>query len=33
MGKQRPDLFQVILGVWVVIGLLVLAAVVAHSSP
>ena len=33
MGKQRPDLFQIILGIWVVIGLLVLAVVVTHSSP
>ena len=33
MGKQRPDLFQVILAIWVVIGLLVLALVVANSSP
>ncbi len=33
MGKQRPDLFQVILGIWVVVGLLVLAVVITHSSP
>ncbi len=32
MGK-RPDLFQVILGIWVIVGLLVLAVVVVHSLP
>ncbi len=33
MGKGRPDLFQVFLGMWVIVGLLVLAIVVAHSLP
>ncbi len=33
MGKPRPDLFQIILGIWVIVGLVVLAAVVAHSMP
>jgi len=33
MGKQRPDLFQIVLGIWVVIGLVLLAVVVAHSLP
>jgi hypothetical protein len=33
MGKQRPDLFQIVLGVWVVVGLVVLVVVVAHSLP
>ncbi len=33
MGRQRPDLFQVVLGIWVIVGLLVLAVVVAHSLP
>jgi hypothetical protein len=33
MGRRRPDLFQIFLGIWVVIGLLLLAVVVAHSLP
>ena len=33
MGKSRPDLFQIILGVWVIVGLVILAVVVAHSLP
>lgn len=33
MGRQRPDLFQILLGIWVVIGLVVLAIVVARSLP
>lgn len=33
MGRQRPDLFQILLGVWVIVGLLVLAVVVAHNLP
>jgi hypothetical protein len=33
MGRQRPDLFQIFLGIWVVIGLLLLAVVVVHSLP
>jgi hypothetical protein len=33
MGKPRPDLFQIILGVWVIVGLLVLGVVVVHSLP
>ncbi len=33
VGKQRPDWAQIALGVWVVVGLLVLAVVVARSLP
>lgn len=33
MGRQRPDLFQIFLGIWVVIGLLLLVVVVARSLP
>jgi hypothetical protein len=33
MEKPRPDRLQVVLGIWVVIGLLVLAVVVVHSLP
>ncbi len=33
MGRQRPDRFQILLGVWVVVGLLVLAVVVVRSLP
>ena len=33
MEKQRPDRLQIVLGIWVVIGLLVLAVVVIHSLP
>lgn len=32
-GTQRPDWPQIILGAWVIVGLLVLAVVVAHSLP
>ncbi len=32
-GRQRPDPFQVLLGIWVVVGLLILAVVVTHSLP
>ena len=33
MEKQRPDRLQIVLGIWVVIGLIVLAVVVIHSLP
>ncbi len=33
VGKQRPDWAQIALGVWVIVGLLVLAVVVARSLP
>ena len=30
---QRPDWAQIVLGVWVIVGLLLLAVVVARSLP
>ncbi len=33
MGRQRPDRFQIVLGIWVIVGLLVLAAVMIRSLP
>ncbi|HEY5412589.1 MAG TPA: hypothetical protein VIJ94_17865 [Caulobacteraceae bacterium] len=33
MAKQRPDRLQIALGVWVAIGLVLLAVVVVHSLP
>jgi len=33
VGTQRPDWAQIALGVWVIVGLLVLAVVVARSLP
>lgn len=32
-GTQRPDWAQILLGVWVIVGLLVLAVVVIRSLP
>ena len=32
-GTQRPDWAQIVLGIWVIVGLLVLAVVFIQSLP
>jgi hypothetical protein len=32
-GTRRPDWIQIVLGAWVILGLIVLVLVIVHSMP